>query len=132
MRPHLCCCYLICILYCTFILQMSFTSSNPNSIPTITASSCSSTSYSMGNLSSGTGALTTSMSNVLPSSSTSTPQPLNAHSVSNYTQDSSLSSGSFVSRPYHQMEQEPLMWPQAVIFEENLILFHAQLHIFKF
>ena len=53
----------------------------------------------MGNLSSGTGALTTSMSGVLLSSSTSTPQSLNAHSASNYTQDSSLSSGSFVSRP---------------------------------
>ena len=97
MRPYLCCCYLICILYRTFILQMSITSSNPNSIPTITASSCSSTTYSMGNLSSGTGALTTG--SVLPSCSTSTHQSLNAHSASNYNQDGIRPSGSFASRP---------------------------------
>ena len=63
----------------SFHLQMSFTSSNTN--PTTTARSCSSMSYSTGNLSSGTGAPTTSMSNVLPSSSTSTPQSLNTHSA---------------------------------------------------
>ena len=99
MRPYLCCCYFICILYRTFILQMSVTSSSSNSIPTITASSCSSISRLMGNLSSGTGALTTTMSNVsLSSGGTSTPL-LNAHSAPIYTQGSSLSSSSSASRP---------------------------------
>ena len=53
----------------------------------------------MGNLSSGTGSITTTMGNVsLSSGSTSTPL-LNAHSAPNYTQGSSLPSSSSASRP---------------------------------
>ena len=55
-------------------------------------------SYSTGNLSSGTGALTTIMSNATLSSGSIATHLLNAHSAPIYTQDSSLPSSSSVSR----------------------------------
>ena len=80
-------------------LQMSVTSNSSNSTSTITASSCSSTSHVMGNLSSGTGSITTTMGNVSLSSGSTSTNSLNAHSALNYTQGSLLPSSSSASCP---------------------------------